>query len=217
MPTGPRFLSDQQEGERHMSRATSNPYDVRGRTVLITGPRAGSAPGRPSACTPRGRTSRWSAWSPSSLEEHAVRLGPDRAAWFEADVTDFEALRNRRRRDRRALRRHRRRDRERRPRLPRVARDGADRAGRAHARGQPARRVAHRPGGDRADRRAPRLPAEHRLAGRRHAHADDGAVYDPQRPAWRLCPTPCGGETAPSGARIGCAYFGFIDTDLVRA
>ena len=25
------------------------------------------------------------------------------------------------------------------------------------------------------------------------------------------------GETAPSGARIGCAYFGFIDTDLVRA
>jgi NAD(P)-dependent dehydrogenase (short-subunit alcohol dehydrogenase family) len=24
-------------------------------------------------------------------------------------------------------------------------------------------------------------------------------------------------ETAPSGARIGCAYFGFIDTDLVRA
>jgi NAD(P)-dependent dehydrogenase (short-subunit alcohol dehydrogenase family) len=24
-------------------------------------------------------------------------------------------------------------------------------------------------------------------------------------------------ETAPSGARVGCAYFGFIDTDLVRA
>jgi NAD(P)-dependent dehydrogenase (short-subunit alcohol dehydrogenase family) len=23
-------------------------------------------------------------------------------------------------------------------------------------------------------------------------------------------------ETAPSGARVGCAYFGFIDTDLVR-
>ena len=25
------------------------------------------------------------------------------------------------------------------------------------------------------------------------------------------------GESAPSGARVGCAYFGFIDTDLVRA
>ncbi len=24
-------------------------------------------------------------------------------------------------------------------------------------------------------------------------------------------------ETYPSGARVGCAYFGFIDTDLVRA
>jgi NAD(P)-dependent dehydrogenase (short-subunit alcohol dehydrogenase family) len=24
-------------------------------------------------------------------------------------------------------------------------------------------------------------------------------------------------ETAPGGARVGCAYFGFIDTDLVRA
>jgi len=24
-------------------------------------------------------------------------------------------------------------------------------------------------------------------------------------------------ETAPTGARVGCAYFGFIDTDLVRA
>src|SRR6202034_3311530 len=24
-------------------------------------------------------------------------------------------------------------------------------------------------------------------------------------------------ETAPSGARVGCAYFGFIDTDLVKA
>jgi NAD(P)-dependent dehydrogenase (short-subunit alcohol dehydrogenase family) len=24
-------------------------------------------------------------------------------------------------------------------------------------------------------------------------------------------------ETAPSGARVGCAYFGFVDTDLVRA
>ena len=24
-------------------------------------------------------------------------------------------------------------------------------------------------------------------------------------------------ESAPSGARVGCAYFGFIDTDLVRA
>ena len=24
-------------------------------------------------------------------------------------------------------------------------------------------------------------------------------------------------ETMPSGARVGCAYFGFIDTDLVRA
>src|SRR4029077_8729030 len=24
-------------------------------------------------------------------------------------------------------------------------------------------------------------------------------------------------ETAPSGARVGCAYFGFLDTDLVRA
>jgi NAD(P)-dependent dehydrogenase (short-subunit alcohol dehydrogenase family) len=23
-------------------------------------------------------------------------------------------------------------------------------------------------------------------------------------------------ETAPSGARVGCAYFGFIDTDIVR-
>jgi NAD(P)-dependent dehydrogenase (short-subunit alcohol dehydrogenase family) len=24
-------------------------------------------------------------------------------------------------------------------------------------------------------------------------------------------------ETAPSGARVGCAYFGYLDTDLVRA
>ena len=60
-----------------------------------------------------------------------------------------------------------------------------------------------------------RLSAEHLLAGGRFTHALLGA-YATAKSGVEALSDALRAETAPSGARVGCAYFGFIDTDLVR-
>ena len=64
---------------------------------------------------------------------------------------------------------------------------------------------------------AARLPAEHRLAVRAIAHAPLMGPYTTAKAGVEALTDALRMETAPSGARVGCAYFGFIDTDLVRA
>ena len=148
-----------------MSRSASPPYDVDGRTVFITGAARGIGAAAAERLHARGANVALVGLEPERLEENAARLG-DRAAFFEADVTDLEALERAVGGDRRALRRDRRRDRQRRA-SPSPARSPASRrARRAHARGEPARGLAHRPRGDRARSPAPRLSAEHLLARR---------------------------------------------------
>ena len=151
-------------------RSSTASFDLNGRTVFITGAARGIGAATAERLHAKGANVALVGLEPERLEENAARLG-DRAASFEADVTDFDALQ---RAVAGAVERFGGID---------VAianagltfmgrtRDRADRAGRAHLRGQPARRLAHRPRRDRADRRAPRLPAEHRLAGRHRARA----------------------------------------------
>ena len=199
-----------------MSRTRATPFEVSGRTVFITGAARGIGAATAERLHRKGANVALVGLEPERLRELADRLG-ERAAAFEADVTDFEALQ-------RAV-------------ASTVERfggidvaianagvaftgtltNGAGRAGRAHARRQPARRMAHRPRGDRAAHRPPRLPAEHLLA-RAIVHPPlIGAYTAAKAGVEALSDTSAHGELAPSGAQVGCAYFGFLDTDLVRA
>ena len=49
------------------------------------------------------------------------------------------------------------------------------------------------------------------------AHAPLMGPYTTRRPASRRSPTRCAWRQPRAARRVGCAYFGFIDTDLVRA
>src|SRR5947199_9840270 len=68
-------------------------FDVNGRTVFITGAARGIGAGAAERLHARGANVVLVGLEPERLEENAARLG-DRAAWFEVDVTDFEALRD---------------------------------------------------------------------------------------------------------------------------
>jgi len=66
-------------------------YDVRGRTVLVTGAARGIGAESARRLHARGANVVLVGLEPEQLEQRAAELG-DRAAWFEADVTDLEAL-----------------------------------------------------------------------------------------------------------------------------
>ena len=63
-----------------MSRATSNPYDVRGRTVFITGAARGIGAAAAERLHAKGANVSLVGLEPELLEEHAVRLGRARRA-----------------------------------------------------------------------------------------------------------------------------------------
>src|ERR1019366_8847400 len=67
------------------------PYDVNGRTVFITGAARGIGAATAERLHAKGANVALVGLEPERLEENAARLG-DRAACFEADVTDFDAL-----------------------------------------------------------------------------------------------------------------------------
>ena len=67
-------------------------YDVRGRTALITGAARGIGAETAKRLHGRGANVVLCGLEPAELEARATELG-DRAAWFEADVTDLEAMR----------------------------------------------------------------------------------------------------------------------------
>ena len=199
-----------------MSRASSNPYDVRGRTVFITGAARGIGAGAAERLHAKGANVSLVGLEPELLEEFAARLGPDRAAWFEADVTDFDALRS-------AV-------------DGTVERFGGIDVAIANAGLAFLGALATAPI-EQVERtlavnllgvwRTDRAVIEQIVARRGYllniaslaavTHTPMMGPYATAKAGVEALSDSLRGETAPSGARVGCAYFGFIDTDLVRA
>jgi NAD(P)-dependent dehydrogenase (short-subunit alcohol dehydrogenase family) len=189
-------------------------YDVAGRTVFITGAARGIGAESARRLHAKGANVALVGLEPDKLEALAAQLG-DRAAWFEADTTDADALE-------RAVE-------------GTVARFGGIDVGIANAGIHMSGAVATGPvdsiertlnvnlfGVWRTDRALlPQITARRgyllniaSLAAASHAplmapYAASKAGVEAFTDVLRI-------ETSPTGARVGCAYFGFIDTDLVN-
>jgi NAD(P)-dependent dehydrogenase (short-subunit alcohol dehydrogenase family) len=190
-------------------------FDVNGRTALITGAARGIGAASAERLHAKGANVALVGLEPERLEQNAARLG-ERAAWFEADVTDFDALE-------RVVH-------------ATVERFGAIDVAIANAGIAYTGALASAPveqvertlsvnllGVWRTDRAVIGQIMERRgyllniasLAAVLHGallgpYAAAKAGVEALSDALRV-------EISPSGARVGCAYFGFIDTDLVRA
>jgi NAD(P)-dependent dehydrogenase (short-subunit alcohol dehydrogenase family) len=196
-------------------RDTRERYDVRGRTVFITGAARGIGAAVAERMHARGANVALVGLEPERLQQIAERLG-ERASFHEVDVTDLDALEL-------AV-------------AETVERFGGidvaiANAGIAFGGGladapveQVERTLAvNLLGVWRTDRAVIAEVTRNRgymlniasLAAASHgplmgAYTCAKAGVEALTDALRM-------ETAPSGARVGCAYFGFIDTDLVRA
>jgi NAD(P)-dependent dehydrogenase (short-subunit alcohol dehydrogenase family) len=198
-----------------MSRNEEAPFEVKGRTVFITGAARGIGAATAERLHAKGANVALVGLEPELLEQSAARLG-ERAAAFEADVTDFGALE-------RAVK-------------ATVERFGGIDVAIANAGIAFTGSLAKAPiehvertlsvnllGVWRTDRAVIGQIMERRgyllniasLAAITHgpllgAYTTAKAGVEALSDSLRL-------ETAPSGARVGCAYFGYLDTDLVRA
>jgi NAD(P)-dependent dehydrogenase (short-subunit alcohol dehydrogenase family) len=196
-------------------RRASTPFDVNGRTVFITGAARGIGAAAAERLHAKGANVALVGLEPERLEENAARLG-DRAACFEADVSDLDALQ-------RAVR-------------GTIERFGAIDVAIANAGLAFTGSLASAPiaqvertlavnllGVWRTDRAVIEQITKRRgyllnvssLSAVMHTplmgpYTTAKAGVEALTDALRM-------ETAPTGARVGCAYFGFIDTDLVRA
>jgi NAD(P)-dependent dehydrogenase (short-subunit alcohol dehydrogenase family) len=198
-----------------MSRNPSPPYDVNGRTVFITGAARGIGAETARRLHAKGANVALVGLEPARLEALAAQLG-DRATAFEADVTDYEALQ-------RAV-------------SATVERFGGIDVGIANAGIAYTGPLATAPieqvertlavnflGVWRTDRALIGQIVERKgyllniasLAA--VSHAPMMGPYTAAKSGVEALTDALRMETAPSGARVGCAYFGFIDTDLVRA
>ncbi len=198
-----------------MSRSTQTPFDVSGRTVFITGAARGIGAATAERLYGRGANVALVGLEPELLEELAARLG-DRAAAFEADVTDFEALQH-------AV-------------AGAVERFGGIDVAIANAGLAFAGTLATAPI-EQVERtfavnllgvwRTDRAVIEQITARRGYllniaslaaaAHSPMMGPYTSTKAGVEAFTDALRMETFPTGARVGCAYFGFIDTDLVRA
>ena len=190
-------------------------YSVSGRTVFITGAARGIGAESARRLHAKGANVALVGLEPDELERLAAELG-DRAAPFEADVTDADAL-----------------DRAVQGAVDRfggvdvaIANAGINMSGAlATGRVEAIERVldVNLMGVWRTDRAVLPQITERKgyllniasLAAIVHGpmmgpYAAAKAGVEALTDALRM-------ETAPSGARVGCAYFGFIDTDLVRS
>jgi NAD(P)-dependent dehydrogenase (short-subunit alcohol dehydrogenase family) len=198
-----------------MSRKQTPPYDVNGRTAFITGAARGIGAETARRLHGKGANVALVGLEPARLEALAAELG-DRAVAFEADVTDFEALE-------RAV-------------AATVERFGGIDVGIANAGIAYTGPLASAPveqvertlavnflGVWRTDRALIGQITERRgyllniasLAA--VSHAPMMGPYTAAKSGVEALTDALRMETAPSGAKVGCAYFGFIDTDLVRA
>jgi NAD(P)-dependent dehydrogenase (short-subunit alcohol dehydrogenase family) len=191
------------------------PFDVSGRTVFITGAARGIGAETARRLHRKGANVALVGLEPERLEQLAAELG-DRAAAFEADVTDYEALQ-------RAV-------------AATVERFGAVDVGIANAGIAFTGPLATAPieqvertlavnflGVWRTDRALIGQITERKgyllniSSLSAVAHAPLMAPYTSAKAGVEALTDSLRMETMPSGARVGCAYFGFIDTDLVRA
>jgi NAD(P)-dependent dehydrogenase (short-subunit alcohol dehydrogenase family) len=198
-----------------MSRQTAAPFDVNGRTVFITGAARGIGAEAARRLHGKGANVALVGLEPERLEALAAQLG-DRAAAFEADVTDLEALE-------RAVN-------------ATVERFGAIDVGIANAGIAFSGTLATAPveqvertlavnflGVWRTDRAVISQISERKgyllniSSLSAVSHAPLMGPYTAAKSGVEALTDALRMETAPSGARVGCAYFGFIDTDLVRA
>jgi NAD(P)-dependent dehydrogenase (short-subunit alcohol dehydrogenase family) len=192
-----------------------SPFDVNGRTVFITGAARGIGAATAARLHAKGANVALVGLEPERLEENTARLG-DRAACFEADVTDADALQ-------RAVR-------------ATVERFGAIDVAIANAGIAYVGALATAPVeqvertlavnllgvwrtdraviGEVSKRRGYLLNISSLSA---IAHAPLMGPYTTAKAGVEALSDALRMEMAPSGTRVGCAYFGFIDTDLVRA
>ena len=189
-------------------------YDIRGRTVFVTGAARGIGAGAAERAHAKGANVALVGLEPERLEELAGKLG-ERAAWFEADVTDMDALQ-------RAV-------------AGTVERFGGIDVAIANAGIAYVEAVASAPvehiertlevnlqGVVRTDIAVLPQIVERRgyilnIASLAAAsHAPLMAPYAASKAGVEAFSNSLRVELAPSGARVGCAYFGFIDTDIVR-
>ena len=189
-------------------------YSISGRTVFVTGAARGIGAESARRLHAKGANVALVGLEPEALEDLAAELG-DRAAAFEADVTDAGAL------DRAvagAVDRFGAVD-------VAIANAGINMSGTlATGRMDAIERVldVNLMGVLRTDRAV--LPQITERKGyllniaslAAIAHAPMMAPYATAKAGVEALTNCLRQETAPSGARVGCAYFGFIDTDLVR-
>jgi NAD(P)-dependent dehydrogenase (short-subunit alcohol dehydrogenase family) len=190
-------------------------FDVAGRTVFVTGAARGIGAAAAQRLHAAGANVSLVGLEPEKLAAHAEQLGP-RAAWFEADVADFDALQA-------AV-------------DGTVARFGAIDVAIANAGLMFIGRLATAPreqvertlevnllGAWRTDRAV--LPEIVRNRGyllniaslSAASHTPLMGAYTASKAGVEALTDCLRVELAPTGARVGCAYFGFIDTDLVKA
>jgi NAD(P)-dependent dehydrogenase (short-subunit alcohol dehydrogenase family) len=190
-------------------------FDVAGRTVFVTGAARGIGAAAAQRLHAAGANVSLVGLEPEKLAALAEQLGP-RAAWFEADVADFDALQA-------AV-------------DGTVARFGAIDVAIANAGLMFIGRLATAPreqvertlevnllGAWRTDRAV--LPEIVRNRGyllniaslSAASHTPLMGAYTASKAGVEAMTDCLRVELAPTGARVGCAYFGFIDTDLVKA
>jgi NAD(P)-dependent dehydrogenase (short-subunit alcohol dehydrogenase family) len=190
-------------------------FDLSGRTVFITGAARGIGAATAERLHAKGANVALVGLEPERLQENAARLG-DRAVSFEADVTDSEALH-------RAVR-------------ATVERFGGIDVAIANAgiafvgslATAPVEQVERTLAvdlmgvwrtdraviGELAKRRGYLLNISSMAA---FLHLPLMGPYATAKAGVEALSNVLRVELAPSGTRVGCAYFGFIDTDLVRA
>jgi NAD(P)-dependent dehydrogenase (short-subunit alcohol dehydrogenase family) len=197
-----------------VSRAAST-YDVNGRTVFITGAARGIGKATAERLHAKGANVALVGLERERLEQNVAELG-DRAASFEVDVTDFDALR-------RAVQ-------------ATVERFGAIDVAIANAGIAYTGALATAPieqvertlavnllGVWRTDRAVIEQVTRRRgyllniASLSAISHSPMMGPYTTAKAGVEALSDTLRMETAPSGAAVGCAYFGFLDTDLVRA
>jgi NAD(P)-dependent dehydrogenase (short-subunit alcohol dehydrogenase family) len=198
-----------------MSAAKQAPFDVRGRTVFITGAARGIGAATAERLHRKGANVALVGLEPEKLRELAERLG-ERAEAFAADVTDFEALT-------RAVE-------------GTVERFGGIDVAIANAGVAFTGSLINAPI-EQVERtlsvnllgvwRTDRAVIEQLIAHRGYLlniSSLSAIVHPPMIGAYATAKSGVDAlsdslraELAPSGVQVGCAYFGFLDTDLVRA
>jgi NAD(P)-dependent dehydrogenase (short-subunit alcohol dehydrogenase family) len=198
-----------------MSRSSEAPFDVNGRTVFITGAARGIGAAAAERLYRKGANVALVGLEPERLEQNAARLG-ERAIALEADVTDLQALEG-------AV-------------DATVERFGGIDVAIANAGIAFVGALATTPV-EQVERtlavnllgvwRTDRAVIDQITKRRGYllnisslsavAHAPLMGPYTCAKAGVEALTDALRMESAPSGARVGCAYFGFIDTDLVRA